>query len=295
MRSILLFVLACAAGATLSPAAPASAKAAGHPPTITGTNVETYRKIGETELKLWIFNPATKSEKPLPCIVFFFGGGWSSGTPAQFEPQSRHLASRGMIAIVADYRVKSRQNALPADCVSDAKACVRWVRANASRLGIDPMRIAVGGGSAGGHLAAAVATVPGLDSATDDKTVSCLPNALILFNPGTVMAPFPGLELKGFGAGLDQARFGCEPTEISPIHHVKKGLPPTIIFHGKADTTVPYATVEKFTEVMKAAGNRCELVGYEGQPHGFFNKAKYPETLEATDGFLVSLGYLPKK
>lgn len=295
MRSILLLVLACAVGASVSPAAPATPKAAGHPPTITGTNVETYRKIGGTELKLWIFNPATKSEKPLPCIVFFFGGGWSSGTPAQFEPQSRHLASRGMIAIVADYRVKSRQNALPADCVSDAKACVRWVRANASRLGIDPMRIAVGGGSAGGHLAAAVATVPGLDSATEDKTVSCLPNALILFNPGTVMAPFPGLELKGFGAGLDKARFGCEPTEISPIHHVKKGLPPTIIFHGKADTTVPYATVEKFTEVMKAAGNRCELIGYEGQPHGFFNKAKYPETLEATDGFLVSLGYLPKK
>ncbi len=258
MRSILLLVLACAAGASVSPAAPATPKAAGHPPTITGTNVEPYRKIGGTELKLWIFNPATKSEKPLPCIVFFFGGGWSSGTPAQFEPQSRHVASRGMIAIVADYRVKSRQNALPADCVSDAKACVRWVRANASRLGIDPMRIAVGGGSAGGHLAAAVATVPGLDSATDDKTVSCLPNALILFNPGTVMAPFPGLELKGFGAGLDKARFGCEPTEISPIHHVKKGLPPTIIFHGKADTTVPYATVEKFTEVMKAAGNRCE-------------------------------------
>ncbi len=295
MRSILLLVLACAAGASVSPAAPATPKAAGHPPTITGTNVETYRKIEGTELKLWIFNPATKSEKPLPCIVFFFGGGWSSGTPAQFEPQSRHLASRGMIAIVADYRVKSRQNALPADCVSDAKACVRWVRANASRLGIDPMRIAVGGGSAGGHLAATVATVPGLDSATEDKTVSCLPNALILFNPGTVMAPFPGLELKGFGAGLDKARFGCEPTEISPIHHVKKGLPPTIIFHGKADTTVPYATVEKFTEVMKAAGNRCELIGYEGQPHGFFNKAKYPETLEATDGFLVSLGYLPKK
>ena len=295
MRSILLLVLACAAGASVSPAAPATPKAAGHPPTITGTNVETYRKIEGTELKLWIFNPATKSEKPLPCIVFFFGGGWSSGTPAQFEPQSRHLASRGMIAIVADYRVKSRQNALPADCVSDAKACVRWVRANASRLGIDPMRIAVGGGSAGGHLAAAVATVPGLDSATDDKTVSCLPNALILFNPGTVMAPFPGLELKGFGAGLDKARFGCEPTEISPIHHVKKGLPPTIIFHGKADTTVPYATVEKFTEVMKSAGNRCELIGYEGQPHGLFNKAKYPETLEATDGFLVSLGYLPKK
>ena len=200
-----------------------------------------------------------------------------------------------MIAVVADYRVKSRQDAKPADCVADAKACVRWVRANAGRLGIDPGRIAVGGGSAGGHLAAAVATLPGLDTATDDKSVSCRPDALVLFNPGTVMAPFPGLDLKGFGAGLDKARFGCEPTEISPLHHVAKGLPPTIIFHGKADTTVPYATVEKFTEVMKAAGNRCELVGYEGEKHGFFNQSKYAETLAATDAFLVSLGYLPKK
>jgi acetyl esterase/lipase len=219
--------------------------------------------------------------------VFFFGGGWSSGSPTQFEPQSRHLAARGMIALVADYRVKTRQNAKPVDCVADAKACVRWVRANAGRLGIDPDRIAVGGGSAGGHLAASVATLPGLDPAPDDKAISCLPNALVLFNPATVMAPLPGLDLKGF--------FGCEPNEISPLHHVKKGMPPTIIFHGKADATVPYATVEKFAEVMKAAGNRCELVGYEGQPHGFFNKAKYAETLAATDDFLVSLGYLPAK
>ena len=225
--------------------------------------------------------------------MFFFGGGWTGGSPTQFEPQSRHLAARGMVAIVADYRVKTRQDAKPADCVSDAKACVRWVRANAARLGIDPDRIAVGGGSAGGHLAASVATLPGLDDAKDDKSVSCLPNALVLFNPGTVMAPFPGLDLKGFGAGLDKARFGCEPTEISPIHHVKKGTPPTIIFHGTADTTVPYATVEKFAEVMKAAGNRCELVGYAGEKHSFFNKSKYAETLAAADAFLVSLGYLP--
>jgi acetyl esterase/lipase len=292
----LLLFMACLCSCTaFAQVTPSKKKASDHPPVIPGTQVETYRKVGASELKLWVFNPTAKADKPLPCVVFFFGGGWTSGTPAQFEPQSRHLASRGMIAIVADYRVKSRQNALPADCVSDAKACVRWVRANAARLGIDPSRIAVGGGSAGGHLAAAVATVPGLDSATDDKAVSCLPNALVLFNPGTVMAPFPGLELKGFGGGLDKSKFGCEPTEISPLHHVKKGLPPTIIFHGKADTTVPYATVEKFTEAMKAAGNRCELIGFEGQPHGFFNKSKYQETLDATDAFLVSLGYLPKK
>jgi len=273
----------------------AKKKTGGHPPVIEGTKSETYRKVGDTELKVWIFEPAQKSAKPLPAIVFFFGGGWTGGSPTQFEPQSRHLATRGMIAIVADYRVKTRQDAKPADCVSDAKACVRWVRANATRLGIDPERIAVGGGSAGGHLAAAVATLPGLDTAKDDKSVSCLPNALVLFNPATVLAPFPGLDLKGFGVGLSKERFGCEPTEISPLHHVKKGTPPTIIFHGKSDTTVPYSTVEKFAEVMKAAGNRCNLVGYEGQPHGFFNKAKYAEPLAATDDFLVSLGYLPAK
>ena len=295
MRLALAFLSLCVALSAGAQEKTAKKKAGGYPPTIEGTKSETYRKVGETELKVWIFEPAQKSGKPLPAIVFFFGGGWVGGSPTQFEPQSRHLAGRGMIAIVADYRVKTRQDAKPADCVSDAKACVRWVRANASRLGIDPERIAVGGGSAGGHLAASTATVPGLDDAKDDKSVSCLPNALVLFNPGTVMAPFPGLDLKGFGAGLDKAKFGCEPTEISPLHHVKKGTPPTIIFHGKADTTVPYSTVEKFAEVMKTAGNRCELIGYEGQPHGFFNKAKYAETLAATDAFLVSLGYLPAK
>jgi acetyl esterase len=295
MRLALAFLTLCVALTAGAQDKASKKKAGGHPPVIEGTQSETYRKVGDTELKVWIFGQAQKRTVTRPAIVFFFGGGWTSGSPTQFETQSRHLAERGMIAIVADYRVKSRHDAKPADCVSDAKACVRWVRANAERLGIDPERIAVAGGSAGGHLAASVATLPGLDTATDDKSVSCLPNALVLYNPGTVMAPFPGLDLKGFGAGLDKAKFGCEPTEISPIHHVKKGTPPTIIFHGKADTTVPYSTVEKFTEVMKAAGNRCELIGYEGQPHGFFNKAKYAETLAATDAFLVSLGYLPAK
>ncbi|GBL25004.1 AB hydrolase superfamily protein C1039.03 [Opitutia bacterium] len=296
MRLTLALLTLCVALTAGAQEKNAKKKAGGYPPTIEGTKSETYRKVGDTELKVWIFDSRQKmTERPLSAIVFFFGGGWTGGSPTQFEPQSRHLASRGMIAIVADYRVKTRQDAKPADCVSDAKACVRWVRANAVRLGIDPERIAVGGGSAGGHLAASVATLPGLDTAQDDKSVSCLPNALVLFNPGTVMAPFPGLDLKGFGAGLSKEKLGCEPEEISPLHHVKKGTPPTVIFHGKADTTVPYSTVEKFAEVMKAAGNRCDLVGYEGEKHSFFNKSKFAETLAAADDFLVSLGYLPAK
>ena len=64
---------------------------------------------------------------------------------------------------------------------------------------------------------------------------------------------------------------GVEIKELSPIHHVRGSLPPSIIFHGKDDTTVKFWTAEAFQEAMSKAGNRCELKGYEGQPHGFFN------------------------
>jgi acetyl esterase/lipase len=204
-----------------------------------------------------------------------------------------------MVAITADYRVASRHQVKPVTCVADAKSAVRWVRANAARLGIDPRRIAVGGGSAGGHLAAATATLPGLDDPADDLRVSAVPDALVLFNPGLVLAELPGLDLKGFGTRVPEERLGAAPRALSPAHHVRPGLPPTIIFHGEADTTVPYATAAAFTRLMQAAGNRCELRGYPGQPHGFFNhgraEGKYAETLAAADDFLVSLGWIPAR
>lgn len=266
-----------------------------YPPTIESSKVETYRKVGDTELKIWIFEPKEKATKPKPAIVFFFGGGWTSGTPSQFVPQSKHLAERGMVAIVADYRVASRNMAKPIDCVADAKACVRYIRANAVRLGIDPDRIAAGGGSAGGHLAAATATLLGLEAPGEDLKISSLPNALVLFNPALVLAPISGLMLEGFLAKSTKERFGCDPEAFSPAHHIKKGVPPTIIFHGKADTTVPYSSAAEFSHRMNKAGNQCRLVGFEGEGHGFFNNKKMKETLDQADDFLVSLGYLPAR
>lgn len=262
------------------------------------TRTETYKTIGDVKLDLTLQLPdGWKAEDKRPAIVFFFGGGWTSGSIRQFQNQSRYLASRGMVAIAADYRVKSRHQVKAASCVADAKSAVRWVRANAGKLGIDPNRIAAGGGSAGGHLAAAVATLPGLDDPADDKNVSCVPNALVLFNPALVLAPVAGMDLKGFAERADAERLGCEPTEISPAHHVQKNAPPTIIFHGQGDTTVPIVTAEIFRDRMKEAGNRCELIAYEGQPHGFFNFGRNENrfafaTLKAADEFLASLGWL---
>ena len=154
------------------------------PASISGATTRVYKTIGETKLPLHIFNPEKhKASDKRPAIVFFFGGGWTNGTPTQFVEHCKYLAQRGMVAITVEYRVKSRHNVTPMECVSDAKSALRWVRWNANELGIDPNRIAAGGGSAGGHLAAATATVSGYDEAGENTKVSAQPNALVLFNP----------------------------------------------------------------------------------------------------------------
>ncbi len=278
MKSMICLIL-CLLAAPLF-AAPA------YPPTFTDARVETYRKVGSTELKLWIFGESDPKAKK-PAIVFFFGGGWSSGSPAQFENQARHFATRGMIAITADYRVKSRHDVRVVECVKDAKAAIAWVRENAQRLGIDPDKIAASGGSAGGHLAAATGTLSGFGS--DER-----PNAMILFNPASTLAPIGDWNppaSAGDKVGID--RLGAEAEVISPAHHIGPHTPATLILHGKADTTVPYASVVAFESAMKKAGRPCKLIGYEGAGHGFFNRgADYPKTLAEADAFLVDLGWI---
>ncbi len=256
-----------------------------YPPTFTDARVETYRTIDSTELKLWIFGESNP-EVPKPAIVFFFGGGWNGGSPAQFENQARHFANRGMIAITADYRVKSRQGVQVVECVNDAKAAIAWVRENALRLGIDPDKIAASGGSAGGHLAAATGTISGIGS--DER-----PNAMILFNPACTLAPIEDWQPREGWAGLSTERLGMEAQVISPAHHIGPHTPPTLILHGTKDTTVPYASVVAFESVMKKAGRPCKLVGYDGAGHGFFNRGEdYTKTLAEADGFLVDLGWI---
>jgi acetyl esterase/lipase len=182
--------------------------------------------------------------------------------------------------------------------VEDAKSAIRWVREHAAELGIDPTRIAAGGGSAGGHLAAATGTIASFDRVGENQEVSSHPNALVLFNPVLVMAPVEGNRFgqeEKFAERKD--RIGVDPVQISPYHHINKSTPPTIVFHGKADTTVPYATAEVFTAKMKKLGNRCELVGYDGKAHGFFNYSRdggaaYRDTVRRMDKFLASLGWL---
>ena len=120
-----------------------------------------YKKTKQADLELVVHYPSGwKETDKRPAIVFFFGGGWTGGKIEQFEPQASHLASRGMVAVRADYRVKSRHGVTPKECVEDAKSAMRWVRQNAAQLGVDPDRIVAAGGSAGGHIAACTASRP---------------------------------------------------------------------------------------------------------------------------------------
>jgi acetyl esterase/lipase len=248
----------------------AAATAPPQPLTLEGAKTFVYRKTPQGDLRLHVFSPSGGTG-PFPAVVFFFGGGWTGGKIQQFEPHSRYLASRGMIGIVADYRVRNRHNTTPAESVEDAMAAMAWVREHAGELNIDPSRLAAGGGSAGGHLAAATALLPAPDS-------QFRPAALVLFNPAVDIAALrPGTE------------------KLSPAQYVRKGVGPTIIFHGDADTTVPYRTVVSFCGKMKDAANRCELVTAPEQKHGFFNTEPWlGKTIQEMDKFLVSIGYLKK-
>jgi acetyl esterase/lipase len=288
----LLLGVAAASAANRREATPA-------PKSLPGSRAEIYKKIGTVELPIHIFEPANhRPGDKRPAIVFFFGGGWQSGTPAQFQHQCRYLASRGMVAMTAEYRVESRHRVKAVSCFRDAKSAIRWVRENAERLGIDPNCVAAGGGSAGGHLAGALGMIREFDEEGEDMSVSTVPNALVLFNPVLVLAPIEGRGDKGWEklASLGE-RMGVAPEQLSPYHHVHAGQPPTIIFHGRDDTTVPYFTSALFAEKMTENGNRCELVGYPGQSHGFFNYGRsenkyFFDTVRKMDAFLVSLGYL---
>lgn len=274
------------------------------PKSIEGFETEIYKTVGDIGLPIHIIYPkGHRNSQGLPAAVFFFGGGWRVGTPSQFEHQCRYLASRGMVAMTVEYRVFSRHGVGPVSCVRDAKSAIRWVRQNSKRLGIDPERILVGGGSAGGHLAASVATVREFDEETEDQTISSAPSALALFNPALVLARVEGEELTDTYTSMlasIEERMGVPPQNLSPYHCLSDQLPPTIIFHGRADKTVPLVTAQLFARKATAMGARCQLVAFEDQPHGFFNYGRadnkmFGATVSEMDRFLVSLGYIEGK
>lgn len=248
-----------------------------------------YKQIDSTKLFMEVYLPETMEKgKKYPAMVFFFGGGWNDGSIKQFEPHANYFSKRGMICFLVDYRVKNRHRTTPFESLKDAKSALRFIREEADQWYVDRSKIVAAGGSAGGHLAAATAILSDYNENTDTMSVSCIPNALVLFNP--VIDNGPG------GYGYD--RIGDDYKSFSPLHNIKNGAPPTILFLGTNDDLIPVETATYYQKIMEKVGSRCELRLYEGQGHGFFNYKNleyYKKTVAEADEFLQSLGYLNKE
>ena len=284
-------VVALAGAASAAQPKGGAAKAGGREMLIAAGGVaHVYKQVGAMELHLYVFTPPDrKPGERHPAILFFHGGGFVGGDPSSYVDQCKHFAARGLVAITAAYRLKGQESANVLDSCMDGKSAVRWVRAHADELGIDPGRLVVSGGSAGGFISVFTTFIEKFNDPNDDPKTSCIPNALVLFNPG-VEATEEKARQKGGEEAVGLVK------EISPLGHVRKDAPPTIIFHGTADTTVPIESVLRFQKKMQELGNRCEIVSYDGRKHSFFNREPdKTDVIQKSDAFLTGLGYLKGK
>src|SRR5688572_5896111 len=232
------------------------------PITLPGAESFIYRD-GERPMRLFIVKPKDwKAGDRRPALVFFFGGGWTTGTPASSVSWARFAAKLGFVGIAPDYRTKGRFDTPPQMSVADARASLRWVQEHAAELGIDSARIAVGGNSAGGHVAlwTALSSVPpGSDPA---ESPLAKPAALVLFSTVSDTSPANGYTPK---------RFGTDATALSPVHQLDAAMPPVLAFHGDADKLVSVNQAIALREKLVASGNHCELHVVPGGGHNFGN------------------------
>lgn len=254
-----------------------------------------YKEVAGHELAAWVFTPeGHQPSARRPAILFFFSSAWDSGLLSQFAPHCLHFADRGMVAATVEYRTASQHQAGPLDAMSDARSAVRWIRRHAAELGVDPEKIAGGGGSAGAHaiLTAAMIRDKELDAPSDPSDQSCVPDALVLFDPVVALTP-------GGKFGAEKFPSAKAARQASPIHRVRKKLPPMILFHGTHDRLLPFSATRSFAKKMRRwyRRNDCRLVPFEGCGHSFFNFNVDPRFFEATinqaDSFLVEKGFLP--
>ena len=242
-----------------------------------------YKESGGIRCEMEIYVPPQHDPKqhPVPGVILFHGGGWRGGSLSQFREACQYLASRGLVAATVEYRMhRSRTpDSLPAGesikrlCITDAKSAIRWIKKNAAELGIDPKRLIVGGGSAGGHIAMLATTNPGLNDPADPAGYDTSVVAYLLFNPA-----FSPEDSK-------------DP-EVDVLRHLQPGTAPAIVFFGSEDRDW-FPGYQPVQRRLKDQGGKLEVWIADGQSHGFFNSAPWQNlTLAAADRFLVSLGLL---
>ena len=218
-----------------------------------------------------LYLPAGDGPRPRPAVVIIHGGGWTGGDKGARREQNigTTLAAHGYVGMSVNYVLQTPDGppVWPRN-LHDCKTAVRWLRANAERLRIDPDRVGVIGGSAGGHLAALVGVTgpeSGLDPEGPYGAFSCRVQAVVdLYGP---MADAPAGPRRIIGKSPEEAPEAYR--QVTPLSHLDKNDPPVLILHGTADKTVPVDDSERFAAALKTAGVRHELVIIPGAPHTF--------------------------
>ena len=218
-------------------------------------------------------------------VAFMVSGGWKSGTNA-FRPwMVAALLRRGYTVFPVCH--VSQPEATVMETVDDVDRAMRFIRMHARENGVDPARLGVSGGSAGGHLSLMLATRggPGRADAPDpvDRESSAV-QAVAIFYPVTDLLDLgtstenlhdggaPKSFIKAFAQEpQDLATWKVTGREMSPIHHITTNLPPTLIYHGDADTLVPLDQSQRFQARAKELGRSVELVVHPGGTHGWLS------------------------
>lgn len=265
------------------------------------SKVITYKTVDGLELDMHVFLPDKPANGKLrPGVLYIHGGGWVGGDPSVCAFESLYLSRQGMVCATVHYRLlgdgKKGKYAVaksPADCLADAKSAMRFFRSHAAEFGMDPARIAAGGGSAGAHLAAALNSIPGYDDPADDLSVSAKADALILL--------YPAFDLSGnWGGGIGRCqRAGIDPLKFSPATMADKTFPRTLILVGNLDPFSPPASNSAFLSRMKKEGVPVEMFTYAGKKHKLFERHRsdphFQSYLIHSDRFFQELGWLPKR
>jgi acetyl esterase/lipase len=215
--------------------------------------VRAYKQVGTDSLVVHVFSPAEPGRHP--AVILFHGGGFAWGGPENTHGTARDYRARGLVALAAQYRLANRATVTPIEQVEDALDVIRWVRAHAAELRVDPSRIVAEGVSAGGFLAA---------MAAGSADAAARPNFLVLWSPG-------------IGAGEGEADddpywiglFGGRPlpADFGPRRRVRSPMPATIILSGQLDSVTYEFTARRYCTQLEAARARCEFYSWPSLGH----------------------------
>jgi acetyl esterase/lipase len=277
------------------------------PPPISDDDTRSFvfKTTENRDLHVFVDYPADwKASDKRPALIFWHGGGFTQGNAGQFYYQANYFTQRGAVCFRPEYRIRDLDQSIPTAAVEDGISAVRWIRERASEFGIDPDQIAVGGGSAGGCMASAVATVDpdkfarlGFVGEEDNQAIDISVKAMLLFNPYVAFfePTHPRqIEEECLFLGKDPEEYREGLHAISGIENLTRDSPPSIIMFGTRDAF--YISDLRWIIRCRELDLNCRSYVYKGEVHSWYNNSPHLEyTTHNANEFLIDIGFLDRE